>query len=135
MFQVKNFIIFSLLLVSLTFTSKVFAKDYIIFSISQDLPMGLVNEELKKNYYVNFGKNQGIKPGTILDVFRSIEKQDPYETSTRYTYKVKIGELEVLHAEDDAAIASMTKIEQGAKTPLFEIKKLMVGDEVKVQLN
>ena len=110
------------------------AKDYVIYSVVQDLPMGEENEVIKKNYYVNMGNNQGVKSGTVLDVFRVISRLDPYETKTRYNYKVKIGEVEVLHAEDDSAITSLKMINNGAKSPLFDIPALMIGDRVDVKV-
>jgi hypothetical protein len=75
-----------------------FSRDYIIYSVAQELPMGVENEKLKKNYYINMGNNQGLEQGTVLDVFRVISRLDPYETKKRYNYKVKIGEIEVVHS-------------------------------------
>lgn len=111
-----------------------FAKDYIIYSVVQDLPMGEENEIIKKNYYINMGNNQGLETGSVLDVFRVISRLDPYETKKRYNYKVKIGEVKVLHTEDESSIATLQKISQSASTPLFEIPALMIGDRVDVKV-
>jgi hypothetical protein len=111
-----------------------FSRDYIIYSVAQELPMGVENEKLKKNYYINMGNNQGLEQGTVLDVFRVISRLDPYETKKRYNYKVKIGEIEVVHSEDESSIASLKMINNKADTPMFDIPALMVGDRVDVKV-
>jgi len=111
-----------------------FARDYIIFSIAQDLPMGFDNEVIKKNYYVNIGKQQGVEPGTQLDVFRIVSRLDPYGDKKRYNYRVKVGELEVLHSEESSAIGIIKNINTDANSPYFEISSFMIGDKVGVKV-
>lgn len=110
------------------------AKNYIIYSVVQDLPMGEDNEVIKKNYYINMGNNHGLEKGSVLDVFRVISRIDPYETKKRYKYKVKIAEVKVLHAEDESSIATLLEINNKASAPLFEIPALMIGDRVDVKI-
>lgn len=123
--------LFLFLLFSMTAAN---ANDYIIYSIVQNIPMDSTDKP-KKNYYINMGEKQGIRPGTVLDVVRSINRSDPYESKKRYNYKVKIGELKVIHAEANAAIGSVNKIRNEEKDPLFEIEKLMIGDKVTVKIS
>lgn len=119
-----------------TFTASMgFAREFIIYSISQNIPMGNENEEIKKNYYVNIGGNQGVRKGDVLDVYRGISRLDPYKTKKRYHHNVKIGELLVLHSEEEIAITKRSKLELGDKAPLFEIEGLMIGDNVKVKIS
>ena len=108
------------------------AKEYIIFSIVQDIPMGTEGEVVKKNYYVNIGGQQGVKEGSILDVYRTISRVDPYSSKQRYNYKIKIGQLKVLHSEDTAAIGILKQIKTGEDAPLYEIDNFMIGDLVSV---
>ncbi|TNE99400.1 MAG: hypothetical protein EP326_08205 [Deltaproteobacteria bacterium] len=111
-----------------------FARDYIIFSIAQDLPMGFDNEIVKKNYYVNIGKQQGVDQGTQLDVFRIVSRQDPYGDKKMYNFKVKVGELEVLHTEENSSIGILKNINKDEKSPYFEINNFMIGDRVSVKV-
>jgi hypothetical protein len=120
-----------LFMVTLAFTaSMAIAKDYVIYSISQDIPMGTEKEVLRKNFYIDMGKNQGVVKGSVLDVFRVVSVLDPYESKKRFNHKIKIGEVKVLHAEDGSSIGALHKIESADETPLFEIGKLMIGDVV-----
>jgi hypothetical protein len=120
-----------LFMVVLTFTaSMAIAKDYVIYSISQDIPMGNKNEVIRKNFYLDMGKNQGVAKGSLLDVFRVVSILDPYENKKRFNHKIKVGELKVLHAEDGSSIGVLSKLESPDDTPIFEISNLMIGDIV-----
>jgi hypothetical protein len=117
------------------FMSKfVFCREYIVYSIVQNVPMGEPNEVVKKNYYVNIGQNQGVAKGTILDVFRTISRLDPYETKKRYNYRVKVGEIEILHSQDNSAIAHLNHLATEKNDPLFEVEGIMIGDQVSVKI-
>ncbi|MBY0516164.1 MAG: hypothetical protein K2P81_04610 [Bacteriovoracaceae bacterium] len=109
------------------------ARTYMIFSVAMDLPMGEENEVLKKNFYVNIGTNQGVKKGTLLDVFRVISVLDPYDNRKRVNYRVKIGELKVLEANEDAAISVFHK--NKADVPVLDLDKFIVGDHVAVNVD
>ena len=120
-----------LIMVTLVFTaSMAIAKDYVIYSISQDIPMGVEKEVIRKNFYIDMGKNQGVSKGSVLDVFRVVSVLDPYESKKRFNHKIKIGEVKVLHSEEGSSIGVLNKIENEEETPVFEIGKLMIGDVV-----
>jgi len=120
-----------LFMVTLAFTaSMAIAKDYVIYSISQDIPMGNEKEVLRKNFYIDMGKNQGVSKGSVLDVYRVVSVLDPYESKKRFNHKIKIGEVKVLHSEDSSSIGVLNKLENEDETPVFEIGKLMIGDVV-----
>ncbi len=124
--------ILTMLMLSMAFN--LMAREHQIFTVAEDLPMGFENEILRKNYYVDIGADQGVQKGTILDVFRVISKANPYNDQKRVNYKVKIGELEVLHSEDASSIGSLKSFEGGVKSPLFEISGFMIGDHVTVKV-
>ena len=111
------------------------SKEYIIYSVAQDIPMGEENETINKNYYVNMGRNQGLDQGTVLDVYRVISRLDPYKTKQRYNYRVKIGELKVLHTEEDTAITMLSQIKPKSPKIFFEVPSLMIGDHVEVKVD
>lgn len=124
----KNWTIFILLIFSLP----TFARDYVIFSMAQDLSMGHEDEVIRKNYYVNLGKGQGITKDSVLDVHRIISVQNPYDNKKRVNYKVKIGELKVVHSSDEASIAMVHQYQE--EDTIFEIPKFMIGDHVSISV-
>ena len=111
------------------------ARDYVIYSISQDISMGFENEDIKKNFYVDIGESQGVEEGSVLNVYRNISRQDSYETKKRYSHQVKIGELEVLHTEENSSIGLLKELRLGKKDPYFEISNFMIGDKVEVKID
>jgi hypothetical protein len=125
---------FLILLVSLILSQSVSARSYVIFSMAQDLPMGFDNEIVRKNYYINMGSSQGVKKDSVLDVFRIISVQNPYDNKKRVNYKVKIGELKVIHSSDDAAIAMLNSYEK-EDVPIFELNQFMIGDHVAINVD
>lgn len=132
----RKFSLQAMAMTAFIFTASMgFARDYIIYSIAQDIPMGVENEVVKKNYYMNIGSNQGVQEGSILDVFRLISRLDPYESKKRYNYRVKIGEIEVLHSEDNAAIGHLKGIRSDQRAPFFEVGQFMIGDHVNVKID
>lgn len=122
------------LLITLLMSNPIFARSYVIFSMTQDLSMGAENEVIRKNYYINMGKGQGVKKDSVLDVFRIVSVQNPYDNKKRVNYKIKIGELKVLHASDEAAIAIVKKYED-EDTPIFELPQFMIGDHVAINVD
>ena len=122
------------LLTTLLMCQSLWAKSFVIFSMAQDLPMGIENEVIRKNYYINMGTGQGIRKDSIVDVFRIISVQNPYDAKSRVNYKVKIGELKVIHSTDNAAIAMVNEYEK-ENTPIFEIPQFMIGDHVAVSVD
>jgi hypothetical protein len=109
------------------------SRAYQIFSVAQDLPMGTPEEIIKKNYLVNIGHKQGVKKGTVLDVFRIISVLNPYDNRKRYNYQVKIGELKVIHADDEGSITRVHKYEE--EKPVLELDQFIVGDTIAVNVN
>lgn len=108
---------------------------HLIFSVTEDIPMGWEKEVLRKNYYINMGANHGIKKGSQLTVYRMVSKRNPYDNKKRVNYKVPIGTLEVIHTEKTSAIGSTKKLFDSVKDPVFEINNFMVGDYVEVKIN
>jgi hypothetical protein len=128
-------LIFTLLLCfSAGITTFVYAKEFVIYSVAQDLPMGIEKEILKKNYFVNMGSTQGLKSGTILDVYRIISELDPYESKKRYNHRVKIGELKVIHSEENSAITTLQQMRNDENAPVLEVAAMMIGDVVSVKI-
>ncbi len=127
----------TLLIFMTLFSTSLYAENYMIYSISQEFPMGLENEILKKNYYVNIGSSQGIEPGTELSVYRLISRTNPFskERQERINYKVKIGQIKVIHSEKNHAIAELSANNADKLPTFFEVNSLMIGDHVNVKVD
>lgn len=123
-----------LLKMAMLFSINAFATDYQIYSIFHELPMENNQQNLTKNFYVNVGEEQGVKEGTILDVYRSLSVLDPYDTKRRYNHKIKVGEVKVIHSDLKSSIAIYHELKKGPETPQLDVQNFMVGDSVNVKL-
>jgi hypothetical protein len=123
------------LLTLMLLTTSLWARSFVIFSMTQDVSMGQEEEVVRKNYYVNLGSTQGVKKGSILDVFRIISVQNPYDNKKRVNYRVKIGELRVLHTTEDASITMVKNYQKPEEAPVFEIPQFMIGDHVGINVD
>jgi hypothetical protein len=122
----------TLIFLLLYLTSVAAARDYIIFSITKDFPMYAGETNIKKNYYINMGKDQGLKEGSVLNVYRFTSEVDPYENKKRYEYRIKIGQLEVIHSDKGAAI---TKEKSLLTNEIYlDVPNFMVGDQIEVSV-
>lgn len=125
---------FILFLLFVSSTQVAWGKSYVIFSMAQDLPMGFDGEIIRKNYYVNMGASQGIKKDSVLNVFRIVSVQNPYDNMKRENFKVKIGELKVIHSSAEASIAMVNEYEK-EDVPIFELNQFMIGDHVAISVD
>ncbi len=123
-----------LFFILLTLSLPIQAKDYQIFGVDQDISMGFEKEILAKNYYVNIGSNQGIAKGSVLEVFRNINRYNPYENKKRANFHVKIGEIQIVHTEGDIAIATLKELKTAEADLSVEVDGLMIGDQVMIKI-
>ena len=123
-----------LIVLAFLITPSLPAKNYIIYNITQDFPMGYPKEVLMKNYYVNIGTNQGMKKGTILNIYRDILGVYPYKAKEFYRHKVKIGTLKIIHADEQSSIANKKSFIDNINNPNLEIKDFIIGDYVSVSV-
>lgn len=127
----KNYIWFLFVFSSLGFCS----TGQFIFNIAHEIPLE-DNIEPLKNFYINMGRNQGIGEGTVLNVYRVISRVDPYKTKKHHNFKVKVGEIKVLHFEDEASIAVHHPISADShlKELYFDVDGIMMGDHISVKV-
>lgn len=127
---------FTILLLLLSISSFAQARDHLIYSIEEELPMGFENETLKKNYYINMGSNQGVDKGTLLNVYRVISKLNPYNNQRRINHKIKVGKVKILHSSSESSIGILKELYNDKdESPLFDLEDFMIGDHVDVSVN
>lgn len=105
-----------------------------IYNIAHEIALTRNQKNLKKNFYISVGEQEGIAKGTFLDVMRVISMTDPYDGKKRVNYKTRIAKLKVLHAGPKASIAVLAKIYNGENDPYFDVPAPMIGDLIEVSL-
>jgi hypothetical protein len=94
--------------------------------------MGEKNEIIRKNYYINIGKNMGVYQGSLLNVTRVVSIVHPKNTMKKSTFQVKIGELKIIHSEENQAIG--IKTQWTPKELKLDYDQFMIGDLVNVKV-
>lgn len=106
------------------------AQDPVVYSVFRNLDLGNPGEAAQKDYYVNIGAAQGLKPGKRLEVSRRISTYDLLSEKLYRDVTFPIATLTVIHAEANAAIARLEKMHPAEKTPASIPRAVMVGDIV-----
>jgi hypothetical protein len=146
---ITGFFIASAILVGLLISSLWFlvpsakAAEAVVYSVYQGVDLGEAPvpsdaPETKpapkapiKDFFINVGSSQGIKPGTVLEVSR---KMPTYDLLGEKLYKeivFPIGTIKVIHVEQGVAIARLDAMLPSDKTPAFSPRAIMVGDLVR----
>lgn len=111
------------------------AENYTVYALNQDLPMGETDEVINKNFFLTIGKEQGVYPGALLDVFRTLFVLNGSNSMERINHRVKIGEMRVIHSENRASVAVMENLLKGEKGLVLQFKGFRIGDEVSPKIS
>ena len=112
--------------------SNLYSKDFIIYSIEHAVPMGYENEKVNKNYYLNLGKLQGIRNGSIVNVLRRKTTKNQFHNYEQIEMDIKLGTLRIIHSEDYASIGVEDSKSEQNKKEFAGHKGFMIGDIVTV---
>lgn len=104
---------------------------YYVYGVKTDFTMSDKDIALH-DVYLNLGTSQGVKEGTVLDVYRTITTVD--EVNKRVSDKIsfKIAKVRVIHSESSVSVARVMEMHSPKETPLGEIPAIVVGDSVEV---
>jgi hypothetical protein len=107
------------------------SAEYQVFGVKTDFLL----EETQTKYrdvYVNIGTTQGVKIGSMLDVFRVITPVDEVNQRSARNISFKFAKLKVIHADSDSAVARVTQFLPMEKTPISSYTNVVVGDRVDI---
>lgn len=111
------------------FMGKVHAKDVSVFDVRR--PLAMDNAETPpKDYYINAGSGSGLKTGMSVKVYRRNSLYDPYTNKSPGDLVVLVGQLRLIHVQDDMSVARLDLIEGREKLPTIDFDAIMLGDRV-----
>jgi hypothetical protein len=112
-----------------SFSLATYAKDVTVFDVRR--PLAMENDEVQpKDFYINAGSTDGLKVGMIVTVYRRQTLYDPYQNKSPGDLIVAVGQLKIIHAQDEISVARVEKINDSQKAPTVEFSAVMVGDRV-----
>ncbi len=105
--------------------------EFQVFGVKSDF---LLDESQPKyrDVYVNIGTTQGVKVGSMLDVFRVITPVDEINQRSAKNVSFKFAKMKIIHADSDSAVARVTQFYPPENTPLSAYTNVIVGDRVEI---
>jgi len=106
-------------------------REFVIYSTYRGVDLGAPGENSPRDYYVNIGSENGVRPGSTLEVWR---KMPTYDLASQKLYKdltFPIARLKVIHVESNAAVARVDTFYPPEKSPAILPRAVMVGDQVR----
>lgn len=107
------------------------APEHFVFGMKTEVPMS-DKDNPRKDYYLNIGLNQGVKTGSILDVYRTVTTSDDINNRSAQNILFKIARVKVIHAEGDISVARTLEIVAPTETPIGNYQSVVVGDRVAI---
>ena len=77
------------------------------------------------------GSNQGIKKGSVLDVYRKISSFDNLTERLVGDHVIPVGRIKIIHADEKTAIARVDKFVSVEQEPALLPLAVMIGDIVR----
>lgn len=108
------------------------AADFVVYSIYQGVDLGDSQNTPKKDYFLNMGSSNGVRPGMVIEVSRRAPTYDSISEKLYQEVTFPIARLKVIHVEQRAAIARLERILPADSTPAISPRAVMVGDLVRV---
>lgn len=107
------------------------AADFFVTSVVREFPIkkGAV---IYKDFYINAGKNNGLKQGAFVDAIRRMPIFDNINSKLLGDSHIKIARLKVIQLEDGFAIARLVKYYDKETTPVTGYDSVMIGDLIEV---
>ena len=107
------------------------ADDYAVYQVFRPIDLGETDVQPPKDIYINMGANQGIKKGSVLDVYRRISSFDNLSQKLVGDHMIPVGRIKVIHSDDKTAIARLDKYVSVDQEPAMLPQAIMIGDVVR----
>ncbi len=88
------------------------------------------SEKVYRNFFINGGENLGLKKGVIVDVLRRVPFHDPLKNISVGDIRVKVAEIEIIHADGLLSVARQITLENPENRPVLDYDAVMVGDRL-----
>lgn len=105
------------------------AEELTIFDVRKTLPMH-DEEKVFRDFYVNGGTEQGLRPGMVVTVTRRVTLYDSYQNKSPGDLMVDVARVKIIHVQKGLSVARMHSDFSRSKIPLLEDDFVMVGDKL-----
>jgi hypothetical protein len=117
------------LLLTISARSEMTSSSPMIFDMRKSLPLD-PNEAVQRDFYINAGINEGLKPGSYVLVFRQTSIHDPILNKQQGMLTVPIGRVQILHVDRELAVARAISELTNRERPAVDFEGIMIGDRI-----
>lgn len=104
----------------------------VILQVSRKLRMSNSEPLPPREYFVNVGREHGVKDGDILEVIRSVPIIDTVAGGDLMFMRVSLGQLKLSQVGEAVSSGRAHQERQPADLPPLEYSSFMLGDEVEL---
>ncbi|MEM7646446.1 MAG: hypothetical protein AAF203_06025 [Pseudomonadota bacterium] len=88
------------------------------------------SERVYADYFIRGGRNLGLAKGVLVSVTRRVPVHDPFENASVGDFKVKVADLEIIHADQKKSIGRLIEIDRREARPMLTYDSVMIGDRL-----
>lgn len=129
-FATLEFILFSLVFFGF-FYNYTHAAEFNVYQVYRPIDLGETNQAPPKDIYISMGSDQGLKKGSMLDVYRRVSSFDNMSQKHMGDSMIPVGRIRVIHVDDKTAIARSDRFVSIEQEPALLPQAIMIGDVVR----
>jgi hypothetical protein len=108
------------------------AADYSVYEVFRAVDLGESDRPPPKEIFVNMGSNQGVKKGSVLDVYRKVVSFDNLSEKVGGEHMIPVGRIKVIHTDEKTAIARLDRFVSLEQEVSLLPQTVMIGDLVRL---
>ncbi len=108
------------------------AAEYSVYEVFRAIDLGESDRQPPKEIFINMGALQGLKKGSVLDVYRKISSFDNLTEKLAGEHVIPVGRIKVIHTDEKTAIARVDRYVSLEQEPALLPQSIMIGDLVRL---
>jgi hypothetical protein len=126
-------IVFTISILMSAFSSSALAADHTVYQVYRPIDLGETDVAPPRDVFVSIGTDQGVKKGSVLDVYRKVSSFDNLTQKHMGDHLIPVGRVKVIHADPKNAIARLDKYVSIENEPALLPQAVMIGDVVRIK--
>jgi hypothetical protein len=113
------------------FGTRALAADYTVYQVYRPIDLGDGAAQPPKDIFVSIGSSQGVRKGSMLDVYRRVSSFDNLTQKHMGDHMIPVGKVRVIHVDEKTAIARADRFVSVEQEPALLPQAVMIGDVVR----
>ena len=106
-------------------------QEFSVYQVFRGVDLGESDRPPPKDIFVNMGSSNGVKKGSILDVYRRVSSFDNLTQKLAGDHMIPVARIKVIHSDEKTAVARLDKFVSLDQEPGLVPQAIMIGDLVR----